>query len=200
MDDDKTDAIIDEHQRFVYQLGLFVLTFKRAEDALYRTLLAYSGVSAGVGRAIFSGSRMSEMSKYLLAILENTPVSNPQGEHLKWLLAQFTAINTERAALVHYATGDVAVSGVRVTTDRASREKNILTYRVSADEVQGLTSDLQTIALHLTLHSRSGAWSPPPADWPIAWLYKPRQPSNTQQPKPQKAPQKQRGQRPSSRR
>ena len=186
MDSDEFKLIgrqIEEFQRFIYQLGALTFELSQTEGAVYKVVLKYAGISEDVGRSLLSGARAAALCDCALALLDNIVVDDRAAKHLRFVLAQFSAINTARNDLVHHATNAFNTQGIVVSTaTRAKRRTNGASSRVKSDTLQLMVSDLSDIKLHLSIHLRPGKFFDPPPAWPATWRYKSSRPKNSQAP------------------
>lgn len=195
--------ILAASQKFDARLGRFVLVFSRVEKLLYRVLLKYANVSPAVGAAIFSGTRLEDMAKFISAILDNTrnsesKPSSPESiraTRLKYVFAQLTEINGARNRLIHGGLPIYSIGGITAVR-KGSRIVNDVHYEITLQEVQAMIHDLQKIHTELSFHKWRGEFDEYPAPLPSTWLYKSPEP-NTRPNKGSK-PQKRLGRRRSS--
>ena len=84
-------------------LGYFVHRFSETERAMQWTLWVLSGVTASVGRAVFSGVRIGTARDFIKRIFEAT---NPEEwGHYEEGLKQLTEIIKARDDIMHYGAG-----------------------------------------------------------------------------------------------
>lgn len=172
---------------FERALGRFMIAWADVESELYKVLIAYSGVTNAVARAIFSGSRAKAMIDFIRSIAHNTQMTAERKQDLEHVFPHLTAINTMRDHLAHHATDSYSYPKddpfIRIVANRrSSRFGNNTGYELSADTINAMTWDLYGISNHLNMHhgSRTGAFTPwrenPEFDSPTVWLYTPPQP------------------------
>lgn len=184
---------------FERSLGRFMIAWADTELELYRVLIAYSGVTKAVGRAIFSGTRASAMINLLRSIAHNTQMAADRKQDLDHVFPQLTAINTMRDHLAHHASDSYSYPKddpfTRVVANmRSSRFGNNTGYELTSDTINAMTWDLYGIANHLNMHHgpRTGPFTPwrenSEIDAPTAWLYTPPQPIKNWEQFPPSAP------------
>ena len=177
--------------------GQFLIAWADAEREMYHVLLAYSGVTTAVGRAIFSGVRMKAMMDYIRSIDNNAPLPLDRSTDLAHVFSQIGLINAIRDHLVHHSSQSYSYTKgtpARVVANtRASRFGNAQGYEVTPEVLEQLTQDLCAIANHLNTHHgpRSGPFTPwregAPDDPPTPWLYKQLQPIDSWETPPEGA-------------
>lgn len=186
-DDPEDRPAFGQDAIFERALGRFMIAWADAESELYRTLVAYSGVTNAVARAIFSGSRAKAMMDFIKSIAHNTQMAAERKLDLDHVFPQMTAINTMRDHLAHHASDSYSYPKddpfTRVVANRrSSRFGNNTGYELSADTLNAMTWDLYGIANHLNMHHgpRARAFTTwrenSEFDVPTAWLYTPPQP------------------------
>lgn len=182
------DAFIANEQETIYELALgrLMIAWADAEKELYRVLIAYSGVTDPVARALFSGTRMKDMTTFIKAIDFNAPLPVDRSADLAHVFPQIGIINDIRNHLVHYSSSSYSYKDPKhriVANERPSRYGSVAGYEISAEIIDQITQDLYAISNHLNMHhgrQRRGPFTPwrenDPTDPPTPWLYKQLQP------------------------
>ena len=169
-------------ENFERALGRLMVAWADAEREAYHVLVAYSGVSDAVGRALFSGTRMTGVIDFIRSIDFNKPLPIDRSADLAHVFDQISAINGIRNHLVHHSSHSYSFdenSHRVVANERTSRYGQGKGYVVSPEEIENITQDLLAISNHLNMHHgpRNGQFMPwrenSPSDPPTPWLYKP---------------------------
>ena len=120
----------EEHAAFASAIGELTLAWADVETVLYKLLQHYAGVSADVGRALFSGTRARQAITFIRAIADNTAMAASQRADLEEIFSQIASINETRDFVVHHVSGsehefEDSNPQERLVTDwlRASRKR-----------------------------------------------------------------------------
>lgn len=183
------DALMrcEQDDRYEMAMGRLMIAWADAERELYHVLIAYSGVTDAVARALFSGTRMKAMMDFIKSIDFNSPLPIDRSADLAHVFPQIGIINDIRNHLVHYSSSNYSYNykdlARVVANGRSSRYGSVTGYEISPETIDQITQDLYAIANHLNMHHgrhRSGPFTPwreeDPADPPTPWLYKQLQP------------------------
>lgn len=174
-----------DEETFELALGRFMIAWADAEAEVYRVLVAYSGVTNAVARAIFSGLHAKTMTDFIQHIAHNTNMAEDRRQDLEYVFPQLAAINTMRDHLAHHTTGSYNSKDAKtrvVANMRSNRFGKNKGYEISADTINAMTWDLYGIANHLNMHHgrRTGPFTPwreaSDDDAPTPWTYKSPQP------------------------
>lgn len=170
---------------FEVWLGRMMIAWADAESELYRVLVAYSGVSTAVGRALFSGTRASAMMDLLKNIAVNTAMEGDRKSDLLSTFEQLKSINTMRDHLAHHTTDSYSYTHEwkRVVANMRSKQIGVNKgYEIDAAVLEAMTIDLYEIVNRLNMHHgpRTGPFTPwlmqPDTGVQAPWLYKPPSP------------------------
>jgi hypothetical protein len=180
----KFQAETDEYHKAV---GAFTHAWADLEWSIYSVLLKYTKMGEPVGRALFSGSRVLQMCRWIEAVCENTNVSSARTKDLKWLIEQISHLNTIRDRITHwgsYATiliTDTKTLKRSLANIRAARVSNALQYEINSETVRAMTRDTLLIAEMLRSHLAKRFRQLHGSGDVSTWLYKPLQPKQTKQ-------------------
>ena len=175
-------------ERYERAFGQLMIAWADAEHEMHQVLVAYTGVTHAVGRALFSGSRMRAMMDFIRSIHHNSPLPKDRMDDLEHVFPQIQTINNMRDHLAHHSTSSYSFSKPThrvVANVRTSRYGKESAYEVSADDIEAMTFDLWGIANHLNMHHgpRTGPFTPwresPESDAPTPWLYRQPPPVRT---------------------
>lgn len=162
-----------------------MIAWADAEAEVYQVLVAYSGVTHAVGRALFSGSRARAMGEFIKNIAANTGMAEDRHQDLLRALAQLNSINSMRDHLAHHATGGYSYTPdwKRVVVNgRLAKISDSKGYEIDAAVLEAMTVDLYEIVNRLNMHHgpRTGPFMPwlmePDTGVQAPWLYRPPPP------------------------
>jgi len=183
MTDNTTISKVESYYR---ALGKFADTFASAEDSIQVLLWRTAGLEGEIAKAVFSGMRVRAAIDCMKRIEEVTkPIFS---EQLKAAFAQLNTINTARDSILHYGTRPTESDSLVNSTKMRVISKSAKEFPVSAESVDCMTADLETIQAAIFLHL--SAWDPDAhkttqglalAEHARApWRYKPPQPPSHQ--------------------
>jgi hypothetical protein len=182
---EKLKAIQKGEERLEAAIGKFVRKWTSLENALYKVLVQYSGVSREVGKAIFSGTRVAQVINFVKAIGHNTAMDSSRAKDFERLSAQIMSINAARDLLVHHFHDNVGtVTKVSlsddetpiITKDKVSRVGHEQRYLISEADIDNMHTDMEPIKMGLEAHRQEQFAPHIPLDAQLPWLYRPRQP------------------------
>lgn len=177
----------EEHQEFLRSIGQLTLAWSTLETVLYKLLKRYAGVTDGVGRALFSGTRASAALKVIDAIADNEAMEMARRSDLTEIFGQVKAINTMRDFVVHHVDGseqefEAENPSERVLSDsvRASRFAKVKSVYVGSATLEAMRVDCLECCwrLHAHLDRTNTPFKPGPGTNGIRnpWRFKPPQP------------------------
>jgi hypothetical protein len=131
-------------------LGEFVEVFATAEIFIHFVLRWYTKTPAVIARAVFSGTRTDVTRGFLTRMADANIINAQDWDDLKPIIDQLGVINNKRNDLLHYgamgvAEGDAYVSNAMM----ALIDARIMSFPVSPQILNNMTSDLRKILIHL---------------------------------------------------
>lgn len=190
------EEINEAGEQFERSLGKFMIAWRDAEGELLRVLIAYSKVSTGVARALFSGTRAKGMIDFIRNIAHNMEMPQDRMDDLEHVFTQMNVINSMRDHIVHHVTDSFSFDDPKsriVANQRTTKIGTAVGYEIGTTDLDAMTYDLYGIANHLNMHwgQRSGpfrAWSENGDGVLTPWTYKQLQPIPLWEATPPKAP------------
>lgn len=143
---------LDIWGKYYLALGRFVDTFASVEDSLFIALCATAKLDAKTGAAVFSGAAVDGSISFIRRLHEtrNEPIPPRLGE----VLAQLSAINTTRNAILHHGAHPVEDGTLRVTDQlRAHTDKKARSIPISPEVLDVMTEDVVTIVTALAVYT-----------------------------------------------
>lgn len=185
--EEEVRLVQEEHGKFQSAIGSLTLDWADLERVLRRTLRYYAGVSPGVGRALFSGTRAKGVIDFINSIAHNTNMPEDRLSDLKDIFQAIGPINTMRDFIVHHVDGSTIESNsddprVRKVSsaDASSRIGNGKTLWIGSALIQDMCADITECCWRLQAH-----WEPTntpfqrgvgPTGLPQPWRFKTPQP------------------------
>lgn len=185
---EELQVIKEEHGAFQAAIGRLTLDWADLERVLRRVLRHYAGVSAEVGRALFSGTRAKGAIAFINSIAHNTNLAEDRLRDLREVFQVIGPINSMRDFIVHHVDGSMIESSdddprVRKVSsaESASRIGGGQTVWVGSALIYDICADITECCWRLQAH-----WEPTntpfqqgvgPAGVPQPWRYKPPRPA-----------------------
>ncbi len=140
----------EPYERYWARLGRFIHEFSAIERGMQSLLRIVVGVSDPIGGAVFSGVKAHDAMSLVNRACEAKEDEATKAE-LKPCFDQLGIINGVRNNIVHW--GATAAEGEFLVSNRflAHAEERVREYRVSEQDLLGMTVDLIKIGTHIGL-------------------------------------------------
>lgn len=203
---EQIDALRVEAKRYLDGIGPFILAFADCEFEVYELLKHYGSLTDDVGRALLSGTKITQMREFTLAVAHNMDLPIDRLDDLKFVFAQIATIQTVRDRVVHFGSTGLLVwdqpeGRILTNLNKASRYGGHFVQPVGSKALADMARDLRLICAHLVHHRESDhdpftPYQETPGS-PTTWLYKSERPAVPRDKSLEGSPKQQRRQKPS---
>lgn len=136
--------------KYYLALGRFVDAFSDIEDHVFMTLGTEAGMVPPFAQALFSGTRVDAAISLIRRLYESKERVIP--ERLSDVLSQLAAINTVRNNILHFGVRQFNHQLQVSNSVRAHSERSHKVFTVSAEMLDDMRADLDTMGYSLALH------------------------------------------------
>jgi hypothetical protein len=139
---DEGIANLNEGQKQLIQLAIFVLEFAEVERHAIDALTLVGGISETFVKAVLSGTRAKEVLASIKKLLAENP-SDPRNGVYKNIVENFGPINDARNMILHHGISTGGVAGTYATNYKRALHPQFIP--LSTEILKEMTDDLQKI-------------------------------------------------------